>query len=64
MYEYPPPDEGAAMTIVNVCDPINPAESVDLIVNVNEPAALGVPDMTPVDPLSDVPVGKAPTVTA
>jgi hypothetical protein len=37
--------------------------SVAVIVNGNEPAAVGVPVIAP-EPLSDKPVGKAPLVTA
>ena len=39
------------------------AESVTVIVNVNDPAAAGVPEITPVDD-NVSPVGNAPVVTA
>jgi hypothetical protein len=43
---------------------VNPNESVTVIVNVKVLAALGVPEMTPLEELSVVPVGSAPDVTA
>jgi hypothetical protein len=43
---------------------VKPNESVTAIVKLNVPVALGVPEMTPLEGLSVVPLGSAPEVTA
>ena len=58
----PPPDE-AAITIVTGLEGYDPLALVAVNVKVNEPAAVGVPDRTPVFPLSSSPSGTAPLVT-
>jgi hypothetical protein len=55
---------GPASTAM-VIDPDDapPAAFVAPTVNVNDPVALGVPERTPVDELSDNPVGSDPALT-
>jgi hypothetical protein len=43
---------------------VKPNESVTVMVKLKVPVAVGVPEMTPLDVLSVVPVGSAPEVTA
>ena len=43
---------------------MNPKLSVTVIVKLKVLAAVGVPEITPLDGLSIVPVGRAPEVTA
>jgi hypothetical protein len=43
---------------------VKPRLSVTVIVKLKVVATLGVPEMTPLDELSVVPVGSAPDVTA
>jgi hypothetical protein len=63
-YDPPPLDGAASMMIVNDWLPVNPSESVTVMVNVNVAVTLGVPEMIPVVGASDVPVGSVPEVTA
>lgn len=62
---HPPPPEGF-MAIDNVFDAVLAGEPLSVTVTVNEyvPAAVGVPDITPVVPFKLKPVGKLPEVTA
>jgi hypothetical protein len=54
---------GGAIVDAYDCDPVHPLSSVAVIVNVNGPAALGVPPSVP-DPDSVSPAGSVPEVTA
>ena len=52
------------MTIWNAWLPVKPRLSVTVIVKLNVLAALGVPEMTPLELFNVVPVGSSPEVTA
>ena len=43
---------------VNVADPVAPVPSVAVTVTVNVPPAVGVPEISPVEELTDRPVGS------
>lgn len=59
----PPPDAGAAITMVKDCEPVADVASVTVTVKVELAATEGVPEITP--PLLMLnPVGSEPDVTA
>ena len=56
--------EGAGLVItVKDCEEFMPLASVTCTVNVADPAVVGVPDIRPVEVLSDNPAGREPEVT-
>ena len=54
----------AAITRVYARDPVAPSVSVPVIVKLNVPAVLAVPEIAPLAAFSDHPVGSEPAVTA
>ena len=51
------------MVIDRTCIAVPPASSVTMMVRLNVPAAVGVPEIAPVDKLSDRPGGREPANT-
>ena len=52
---------GAALMVIDrVCVVVPPAVSVALTMKVYVPAVVGVPEIAPLDELSDRPVGRGP----
>jgi hypothetical protein len=59
----PPPADGAAVTLMTKpCDPVNELASVTVAVKLNDPVAVGVPLISPLE-LMPSPLGNAPAVT-
>ncbi len=52
---------GALITLVYACNPVQPLASVAVIVDVNMPAVVGVPEMVPLM-VSDIPGASSPAV--
>ena len=62
----PPPDDGVISLIEKVIEVVADPEvaPVPVIVIVSDEAAVGVPEITPVEVLSVNPAGRVPLVTA
>jgi len=54
----PPPPEEAAIGQLNAADPDAPVLSLAVTVAVDVPAAVGVPEISPVEELTDRPAGS------